>query len=278
MARRLLLAALAAVAGADAVALASAEAQPGMMPPMMPGMTPNVDISVMKATEQAKLAWAMAKKLEKQAEENKKVPPLVKAEVALARTAAETAGEEDLKLEGMVNKARKDAKKVAMEAAEGFYAQVKAAGAAGAAEAQAARDAADDGVEVRTAQAAVKAAMPYHAMLLRGQKVVVDYANTARALAAASNNLKIEGAALASNAEQYQAVGEWNKAATVMATAHQLMKQGQMMSAQAKALQSDAAQVQASLPLYHAAEQSAASVAAAEANPAVLPQNGPRPY
>jgi len=233
------------------------------------------DAAAAKAGQAAQRAWIAEAQAKKIVEGNLKFLPLAKAEIATAKSAAKAAEKEDKKATKLLEETRKVARESAMKAAMGFFAQVRGAGAAGSAEEWAARRSMAEKAEVAAARAASNAAMPYRAMLLRGQQVVADYTKRAQALAAAASNLQAEGVTLASSAEQYQMVGQTTKASQIMVTAHSLLNQGIQMRKQAEQLSAEAKEVNDALPLYHQAEEAAFQSAAQTANPPDLPESPP---
>jgi len=234
-----------------------------------------IDRATALADKAAEIAWVAEAQAAKVVKGNVKYLPLAKAEIAVAKTAEKAAAKQEKKATALLKEARKEARAAAMQAAAGFLAEVKRAGASGAAEEGAARRSMADQAEVSAARAASSAAMPYHAMLLRGQKVVEDYTKQAQAMAAAGSNLRAEGMTLASHAEQYQMVGQTAKAGQMMVTAHSLLNQGNMMTKQAENLSAEAKEVQEALPLYQQAEEAAFQSAAQTANPPGLPTSPP---
>lgn len=226
-----------------------------------------------RATWAAKTAWALVKDLEKRSEANTDYVPLIEEEIARAEEAARRAKEEDEKLTELLNQTRESAGQAALEAAEDFYMSVKEAGARAIAEAAEQHRAAAERAEVKAAKEAATAAMPYHAMLMRGQKAVMDYQHRAQALATASNILKSEGQKLAASANQYQATGYAAQASQIMATARAVVNQAGTMTQEAERLHATASKVNEALPYYQMAERSAADSAAAAANALTVPVN-----
>lgn len=230
------------------------------------------DAAASVAAEAAKRAWVAEAQVKKTTEANLKFIPLAKAETALAETAANTAAEQDATATALLAETRAAADQAALQAASDYLARVKSAGAASVLTYQAAKKTIEQQSEVAAAKAAAAAAAPYQAMVLRGQRVVADYNQRARALAAASSNLQAEGMTLASSAEQYQMVGQVAKASQIMMTAHSLLNQGKAMRNEAQQLVAAGKEVQGAIPLYHLAEEAAVQSAAQAANPAVLPE------
>mmetsp|Transcript_38345 Transcript_38345/g.61474 ORF Transcript_38345/g.61474 Transcript_38345/m.61474 type:complete len:321 (-) Transcript_38345:92-1054(-) len=226
-----------------------------------------IDDSLKKATKAAEQAWALSKQVEVKAGEVLAAGNSVAAEIALAKSAAETAKKEDEKATALFYKTRTSAIQAAVFAARAYYDQVRAAGAAADARKEQELKQAADQAEVNAAKAAAAAAMPYHAQLLRGQKVVVDYMRKAQALAAAAVNLKKEGFKLAQSAEAYQQNAQLAEASQIMMQAHSLMSQGEAYEAQAAKLSSTANDLNGALPALQMAGQAAAESAAMTANP-----------
>lgn len=226
-----------------------------------------IDDSLKKATEAAQQAWALSKAVDTEATKVLKAGNSVSAEIALAKTAAETAKKEDEKATALYYKTRTSAIQAAVFAARAYYDEVKQAGAAADAERKKKLAIAAEAAETNAAKAAAAAAMPYHAQLLRGQKVVVDYMRKAQALAAAGVAAKKEGYKLAQSAEQYQQNAQLGEAAQVMMQATSLMKQGEGMEAQAGKLHAAANEINGALPALQMAGQAAAESASMTANP-----------
>lgn len=224
------------------------------------------------AAQAAKQAWAFEEEIKKQASDNLKYVPMVKAQIATAKAAAETAAEEDEHATKLLEETRVAVNTAALKAARDYILQVRQAAAEASAQAGEKDAAAAAAAEVRIAQAAARAAMPYHANLLRLQRVEADYQQRAQALAVASNHLKAEGMTLASSAEQYQRVGQVAQANQIMVTAHSLVNQGERMKQQAQQLYATMQEFHDALPVYQQAEQAAADSAAAAASPPELPQ------
>jgi len=227
----------------------------------------SIDDSLKKATEAAVQAWAMSKRVDMEVTKILKVGNSVSAEIALAKSAAETAKKEDEKATALFYKTRSSAFQAAVFAARAYYDEVRKAGAKADAERKAALAKAAEQAEVNAANAAAGAAMPYHQQLLRGQKVVVDYMKKAQALAAAGVALKKQGWNLAKNAEMYQMNAQLTQASQVMMQAHSLMSQGEGYEAQAAKLHATAVEINGALPALQIAGQAAADSAAMAANP-----------
>lgn len=230
-------------------------------------ITASIDESLKKATAAAQQAQALSKQVEVQAKDILKAGGSVAAEVGLAKTAAMTAKKEDEKATALFYKARTSAIQAAVFAARAYYDQVKAAGADADAKRKEQLAKAANEAETKAAKAAAAAAMPYHAQLLRGQKVVVEYMRKAQALAAAGVNLKKQGFKLAQSAEAYQQNAQLSEASQIMMQAHSLMSQGEAYTAQAEKLNAAANEINGALPALQTAGQSAAESAAMTANP-----------
>jgi len=255
-------------------------------------LLPGLDAALAKATAAAKLAWQLEKGVKSESEANQKYADLLKAEVAVAKTAAEAAGEADDKATALLAEMRASVDQAAMAAAEAYYAEVQKAGADATAAASApapapasAPAAAPAGVvggAQAAAAAAVAAAKPYHALLLRGEKAVADFRHQAEALAIQSSNLEGQALALAGSARQQQAAGQTAAAKQAMIFAHKLLDRGKHLKAEAEQLHATAVEFNAGLPVYQVAEQAAANAAVVEAAEVVppLPPAPPRvlPY
>jgi len=227
----------------------------------------SIDDSLKKSTLAAQQAWALSRRVDVEATKILKQGNLISAEIALAKTAANTAKEEDEKATTLFYKTRTSAFQAAVFAARAYYDEVRAAGAKAEAERKKALARAAEQAEVNAANAAAAAAMPYHQQLLRGQKVVVDYMKKAQALAAAGVSLKKEGYKLAQNAEMYNLNAQLPEANQVMMQAHQVMKKGMDYEAQAAKLHATASEINGALPALQMAGQAAAESAAMAANP-----------
>jgi len=226
-----------------------------------------IDASLKKATVAAQQAWAMSKLVDTEATKILKAGNSVAAEIALAKTAADTAKKEDEKATALYYKTRTSAIQAAVFAARAYYEDVKKAGALADKARIAALKKASEAAEVNAAKAGAAAAMPYHAQLLRGQQVVVDYMKKAQALAAAGVSLKKEGFKLAQSAEMYQQNAQLAEASQIMMQATSIMKQGQSYEAQAAKLHEAASAINGGLPALQMAGQAAAESAAMAANP-----------
>lgn len=236
----------------------------------LPGAMAPVDDALAKATHAAKLAWALAKEVEAGAKENVKISPLVKAQIAAAQAAAETAKAQDEKVTKAVEEAQVVADKAALEAAQEYYKEVQKAGAEGIAALGGMKKQQAMAAEVAAAKAAMSAAMPYHAQLLRGQAVIVDYTKHSSALAAAATNLEAEGKDMAAAAQQYQSMGQPVQANQMMMQAHAIYGQGIAMQREAERLHATAMETHAALPAYQLSEQAAIDYGAKSANPPEL--------
>jgi len=248
-----------------------------LAPPVRPEAQ-NMDVLLAKATSAAKQAWAYSKEVQAQSDLVLANTPDIKAEASLAKLAAQTAMEQDKKVTEMFFATRTEAVKAAMFASRDYYEKVKMAAARANKENLEKLKAESTAAEVRAARAAEVAAMPYHEDFLRGQKVIVDYQRRAQALAAASNNVKQEGANLVFSAQRYQAAGQVVQANQLMMQAHSLVAQGVDMQKEAERLHGAALEVSAALPAYQQAEAAAAASAAAAANPLSLDTSQFHPY
>lgn len=258
-----------AIAGPDGKALENAAAEIG---------GPLAERAAVEAAQAAKNAWALQAQVKKVAMKNLEFVPLVQAEIAMAKAAMETAKEKDEQATILYEETKESTYKAAMKAAEEYLVQVRAAAADATALSGVNRHAEEKAAEEAAGRSASRAAMPYNGNLLRLQRVVVAYEQRARAMAAASNHLKGEGATLASSAQQYQAAGQTVQAAQIMVQAHSLFDQGQRLQQQAEKLHGTAQEIYSGLPVYQQAEQAAADSAAAEANPPAFPPAFPQPY
>jgi len=227
----------------------------------------SIDDSLKKATSAAEQAWALSKQVDKEATKILLAGNSVAAEIATAKAAADTAKKEDDKATALFYKTRTSAIQGAVFAARAYYDEVKKAGADADAARKKALKVAAEAAEVNAAKAAAAAAMPYHAQLLRGQKVVVDYMRKAQALSAAGVSLKKEGFKLAQSAEMYQQNAQLGEASQIMMQAHSVMSQGAGMEAQAAKLHAAASEINGALPALQMAGQAAADSAAMTANP-----------
>lgn len=230
------------------------------------------------AAAAARQAWMFKAQVEKVANENLKFVPLVEAEIAMARAAAETAKEKDDEATKLYEETRETTKEAAMKAAHDYFAKVQAAAAEGTVKSGQNEEVMRSAAEEAAGRSAARAAMPYHGNLLRLQRVVTSYEQHARAMALASNNLKGEAARLASSANQYQAAGQTLKANQMMMQVQSLFEQGERLKQQAEKLDGTARELYKAMPLYQQAEQAAVANAAAAANPPSLPSEWPQPY
>lgn len=238
-----------------------------------------IEASLTKATTAAQQAWAVSKAIDTVAEATLKAGNDISAEISLAKAAADTAKKEDEKATNLFYKTRASAIQSAVFAARAYYDQVKQAGAGADEMRKKMLKMEAQKAEVTAAKAAATAAMPYHAQLLRGQKVIVDYMRRAQALAAASISLKKEGFKLSQSAESYQQNAQLGEASQILMQATSLMKQGEAYEAQAAELQKTAHEINGALPALQLAGQAAAESAAMTANPLTKDYLGPyHPY
>mmetsp|Transcript_75173 Transcript_75173/g.141797 ORF Transcript_75173/g.141797 Transcript_75173/m.141797 type:complete len:330 (+) Transcript_75173:85-1074(+) len=241
---------------------------PAPFPGLPPGLTAAIDASLVKATDAAKAAWAISKQVEDSSEEILKSGNTIGAQVELAKSAAETAKEEDEKATKLFYKTRASAIQAAVFASREYYEKIKAEASTASKNMKQTLKKAAAEAEVKAAHAAGLAAMPYQEQLLRGQKVIVDYQRKAQALAVASNNLKAESSKLAFSASQYQMIGQGIRARQMMMQAHSLFDESENMRKEALRLNEVATKLYGGLPAYQQAEQAAATSAATSANPA----------
>jgi len=249
---------------ATAVAVATKTHTGASAPKLTPALAK--DATALAAAE-AKQAWTWETQVKAATEANMKYIPLAQAQVDMAKTAAQTAAEQDKAVTVYLQEVRAQADNGAIQAAMSFMSRVKAA--LESEKALAASNTASNTreAEVRAAKAAVDAAKPYHAMLLRGQKVVYDYFKRAQELASASNHLRAEGMRLAGSAEAYQQNRQPAEANEIILTAHNMMVQAQTMKNEALRLEESAQEINNVLPLWQQAEQAAVAYGAEEANP-----------
>eukprot|EP00397_Hematodinium_sp_SG-2012_P055327 GEMP01067443.1.p1 GENE.GEMP01067443.1~~GEMP01067443.1.p1 ORF type:complete len:258 (+),score=83.92 GEMP01067443.1:125-898(+) len=225
-----------------------------------------------------KSALDSADKAEKTAELNAELVVETRGFGAQAEVAARAAKDSYHAVKAEIARITAEAKKTAMKAAEETLQQVKDAAAAGLRITGLNKAKAESDAELAAANAAATAAEPYHAAMLRAQKLVVEYNTRAQELAAASNNLVAQGQQLAGNANHYQFMGQPVQAQQMMMQAHSLFNQGDTMGKQARELHAVAAEVNAGIPAYQLAATAAAASAAAEVNPPLVSDEGTLPY
>merc|ERR1719213_1240336 len=143
----------------------------------------------------------------------------------------------------------------------------------GDAEGRAAREKA---AEEAAAVAAADAAKPYHAAMMRAQKLAHDYQTKAQELATAGYILKQQAITLAGSAEHYQYTGNVVQANQIMVQAHSLFHSADADQAEANKLKATADEVAGMIPSYSLAAQAAAAAAEAENAPAA--EDLPAPY
>lgn len=228
-----------------------------------------------KAVEDANTAATNAWKAAGEVQANAKAlaggdAPLIKAEVAVAKGAADAAKKEDEKLTKLLTATKAKVYSAASKAATDYLAQVKAAAADATAKAKASLKASTAGM-LTAEQRAMAAAAPFKAQFLRGQNVVDAYNTRARALAFASNQLKSEGDEFAKNAQAYQSMGSLNMANRTMMKAHSLVAQAVVMEKEAQQLQDLAKQGANALPDIRDAAQAAATTASLFVPPPPVP-------
>merc|ERR1719355_222810 len=118
---------------------------------------------------------------------------------------------------------------------------------------------------------AAKAAEPYHAAVMRAQRLAHEYQTKAQELATAGNVLKQQAITLAGSAEHYQYTGNVVQANQIMVQAHSLFHSADADQAEANKLKATADEVAGMIPSYSLAAQAAAAAAEAENAP------GPEP-
>lgn len=244
-----------ASAGPMASALVANSAKDSVSDPVVvwaPAPAPaEMESAVSAATEAAKHAWALATQVEKQAAENNKVVPLLKAAVATARSAASAAKDQDDKASRLLAEAQQTANQTAMAAAQEYL------------------------MEVRTAAASppepspppgppATAADPYLAEVARGERGVESLVHRAQVMAVASNHLVAQSSEVARAAITYQSMGQVVEANKLMLKAHTLAEQGENMRHEAQRMYASAVSTNDALPAYRlAATQASAGEAAA---------------
>eukprot|EP00930_Biecheleria_cincta_P092236 TRINITY_DN8206_c0_g2_i1.p1 TRINITY_DN8206_c0_g2~~TRINITY_DN8206_c0_g2_i1.p1 ORF type:complete len:310 (+),score=97.01 TRINITY_DN8206_c0_g2_i1:60-932(+) len=231
----------------------------------------------------AKKAWKYAEAVKKSTKETGELAKEVDEVVTEVKTAMTVAKKQAEQMEIIYNETKESTLKAAKTAALQFYQQVKAAGAsaafvAAAGTAPEVTKEAELEAQAKIAKAAVEAAMPYHAALIKGQKRAVDYQRRAQAMTAAGNRLQLEGARLAPHAEGYQKVGQALEASQIIMTAHTLVDQGAKMKRQGESLHKTAAELVAALPAYAKAEKAAMLHASALAAPPTVTNDAEEPY
>eukprot|EP00930_Biecheleria_cincta_P092235 TRINITY_DN8206_c0_g1_i1.p1 TRINITY_DN8206_c0_g1~~TRINITY_DN8206_c0_g1_i1.p1 ORF type:complete len:326 (+),score=90.33 TRINITY_DN8206_c0_g1_i1:74-979(+) len=254
----------------------------GLAAATAPAATEEEDFAAV-AQAAAKSAWKYAEAVKSSTVGAGKLTKEVEKAVSEVKTAMEVAKKQDEQMELIYNESQESTMEAAKVAAMKYHQQVKAAGAAGAAVSakglapEVTKDAEQE-AQAKIAQAAVDAAMPYHAALLKGQKRAVDYQRRAQAMNAAGNRLQLEGARLAPHAEGYQKVGQAVEASQIIMTAHTLVDQGAKMKRQAEGLHTTAAELAGALPAYARAEKAAMLHASALAAPPTVTNDAEEPY
>lgn len=222
-----------------------------------------IDASLRKATQAAMQAQALTKQVKQQSDANIAAAPLVEAEVGMAEEAAITAKEQDDAASTLLKESTVAVNSAALAQARAYFGRVRKIGAEQAQYGMAKTKAATEVDDAAVAKASTEAAMPYHAMLLRGQKAMYEYVQRAQAMASASNTLKAESENLATAANNYQSKGQTAGANQLMVTAHALFRQAESMQAEAERLREAGQELQIALPAYRESEQAAAASAAA---------------
>lgn len=223
----------------------------------------SIDASLRKATQAAMQAQALTKQVKQQSDANIAAAPLVEAEVGMAEEAAITAKEQDDAASTLLKESTAAVNKAALAQARAYFGRVRKIGSEQAQYGMAKTKAATEVDDAAVAKASTEAAMPYHAMLLRGQKAMFEYVQRAQAMASASNTLKAESETLATAANNYQSKGQTAEANQLMVTAHAEFRQAESMQAEAERLREAGQELQIALPAYKEAEQAAAASAAA---------------
>jgi len=226
------------------------------------GLGLSIDQSLWKATQAAKQAQALSMQVKQQSDANVAAAPLVEAEVGMAEEAAMTAKEEDEAASILFKETEAAANTAALNQARAYFRRVKEYGAEQAKIGMDKTKAATVPDDAAVAKASSEAAMPFHAMILRGQKALSEYVQRGQAMASASNTLKVESENLANAANSYQFKGQTAQANQIMVTAHALFKQSESLKAEAERLRETATELSVALPAYREAEQTAAASAA----------------
>jgi len=240
----------------------------------------SIDASLRKAIIAAMQAQALTQQVKQQSDANVAAAPLVEAEVGMAEEAAITAKEEDSAASTLLRETTIAADNAALAQARAYFRRVREYGAAQAQHGKAKTQAATEPDNAAIAKAATEAAMPYHAMLLRGQKAMYEYVQRGQAMASASNTLKAESENLAVAATNFQSKGNTAGANQLMVTSHALFRQAESMQAEAERLREAGQELTIALPAYQEAEQAAASSAAAvvQAQAGGSPEAAAGPY
>jgi len=197
---------------------------------------------------------------------------------AKALASAASAEKEAEEAKELVEKAQEAADAAAMVEAKKELERIKEAAHKAAIEMAKAHENQEIEAEEHAALAAASAAEPYHAAMVRAQKLVVTFNTKAQELAVASNVVKNQAQQLAARANGYQYVNAPVLAQQVMMQAHQLWESGDAMANQAKDFRAQAEEINAGVPQFQMAAVAAAEAAAGGANsPTFAPVRLPAP-
>ena len=207
---------------------------------------------------------------------NQAFVPEAKGAASEAKTAAKSAEEAAVEAEGVLASTKDAAKAAAEAAAKATFEEVKAFAAKAVVGDADGRKKKEMEAETAAAVAAAKAAEPYHAAVMRAQRLAHEYQTKAQELATAGNVLKQQAITLAGSAEHYQYTGNVVQANQIMVQAHSLFASATADQNQAAKLKASADEVAAMIPSYTLAGQAAAATAEAENAPG--PEPLPEPY
>lgn len=185
--------------------------------------------------------------------------------------AAEGAAELAQRAVAAVHRARKRSWKAALDEGQASMVRVREE-----AEAKAKADAAlaerlTNRNEIKAAAAAAKAVQPYFLSMLRAQQTAKDYRARAESVASEAMALDSKAKSLAKEANMENQAGHSAVAQTDILSAREVASEAQALAKQARGMFTTAKAIDATIPKYQAAAQSAAAHAAWAANPAWNP-------
>mmetsp|Transcript_46287 Transcript_46287/g.107676 ORF Transcript_46287/g.107676 Transcript_46287/m.107676 type:complete len:307 (+) Transcript_46287:64-984(+) len=219
------------------------------------------------ATTQSEAAWQAIQEVQHEVDAGKAVLPFIKAQLATAKAAAQTAAEMDMQATQLHNSWLTEAIRASKASAHEFLQSIKQESAAESAKAQEqlAQATAQRSNLRRSLQPPFPEATPYSEHLKDAPNVAADWQMRAQALAAASLTTQQDAFTLASSANKFQQANETQEARRLMIQAHSLFNQSAEMRTQAQTLQFKAQEIIDGLPAYKLAEQAANTRAAYDA-------------
>jgi len=222
-------------------------------------------LAAWNATAASQAAWQAIQEVQKEVDAGTAVMPRVRAQLATAKAAAQTAAEMDMQATQLHDSWVSEAVSVSKSQAHTFLQSIRQEAAAESKKAQEelAQNAAVQRSNLRKSlQPPFPEAAPYTQHLQEAPKIAADWQMRAQALAAASLTTQQDAFTLAGSADKFQQANETKEAERLMIKARSLFNQGAEMRQQAVTLQSKAQEIVDGLPAYKLAEQAANTRAA----------------